>query len=70
MEEAYRSKAVREFLISKGIFTSNTEGFKNQNQVSEAINGRIKYLVTEILFCYLMGGANFKITKTTNIQIL
>lgn len=47
MEQAYHSNAVREFLKSHGTYISLTEGKKNQNQVSESINNRIKYLVTE-----------------------
>ena len=49
MEEAYHSEGVRYFLMTRDIFISTTEGRKNQNQLSEGINNRIKYLVAEIL---------------------
>jgi hypothetical protein len=48
MEKAYYSKQVCNFLSKNGIYISNTEGQKNQNQVSESINNHIKYLVSEI----------------------
>ena len=49
MEEAYHSEGVRYFLMTRDIFISTTEGRKNQNQLSEGINSRIKYLVAEML---------------------
>lgn len=49
MEQSYHSEKVRKFLESKGIYLSGTMGLKNQNQLSEAINNRIKYLVAEKL---------------------
>ena len=49
MEESYHSKKVIKFLEDHKIYISVTEGYKNQNQVSESINNRIKYLVTELL---------------------
>ena len=48
MEESYHSEKVQTFLGSKGIYISVTEGLKYQNQVSESINNRIKYLAAEI----------------------
>lgn len=49
MEEAFHSEKVQEFLGKQKIYISITEGEKNQNQVSESINNRIKSLVSEIL---------------------
>lgn len=49
MEQTYHSEKVQKFLSEEGIYISTTEGAKNQNQVSEAVNGRIKYLVAQIL---------------------
>jgi len=49
MEETYHSENVQKFLSNKGIYISTTEGAKNQNQLSESINNRIKYLVAQIL---------------------
>jgi len=48
MEKAYHSKKVREFLGKEGIFIFTMQGDKNQNQVSESRNNRIKYLLTKI----------------------
>jgi len=49
MEETYHSAKVQLFLEEHKIFVSVTEGKKNQNQLSESINNRIKYLVTQLL---------------------
>ena len=48
-EKAFHSKKVRQFLGEKNIYVSVTEGKKNQNQVSEAVNNQIKYLVASVL---------------------
>jgi hypothetical protein len=49
MEQTYHSEKVQEFLSEKGIYVSTTGGSRNQNQVSESVNARIKYLVAHIL---------------------
>jgi len=49
MEPAYHSKNVSEFLGDHNVHVSITKGVKYQNQVSESINSRIKYLVAEIM---------------------
>ena len=49
MEYTYNSKKIRQFLKKENIYVSNTEGVKNQNQMSEAVNGSIKLLVTQLL---------------------
>ena len=49
LEETYHSKKVQQFLSNQGIYISTTEGVKNQNQLSESINNRIKYLVASKL---------------------
>lgn len=46
MEPAFSSTLVRNFLKKEGVEISSTTGAKNQNQVSESINERIKALVT------------------------
>lgn len=46
MEPAFSSTLVRNFLKKEGVGISSTTGAKNQNQVSESINERIKALVT------------------------
>ena len=46
MEPAFSSDLVRKFLKREGVELSSTLGVKNQNQVSESINERIKALVT------------------------
>lgn len=46
MEPAFSSTLVRNFLKKEGVEISSTIGTKNQNQVSESINERIKALVT------------------------
>lgn len=49
MEHSYHSKKVRKFLGDHNVYVSITKGAKRQNQLSEAINSRIKYLVAEVL---------------------
>jgi integrase len=49
MEHAYHSKKVRKFLGDHNVHVSITKGIKYQNQVSEAVNSRIKYLVAQIM---------------------
>jgi site-specific recombinase XerD len=49
MEPALHSKNIREFLGDHNVHVSITKGVKYQNQVSEAVNSRIKYLVAEIM---------------------
>lgn len=49
MEPAFHSKNIREFLGEHNVHVSITKGVKYQNQVSEAVNSRIKYLVAEIM---------------------
>ena len=49
MEETYHSEKVQKFLESEKIYVSTTEGRKNQNQLSESANNRIKYLVAQEL---------------------
>jgi transposase InsO family protein len=46
MEPAFSSTLVRNFLKKEGVEISSTIGAKNQNQVSESINERIKALLT------------------------
>ena len=47
MEQSYHSEKVSKFLESKGIYLSGTMGRKNQNQLSESLNNRVKYIVTQ-----------------------
>lgn len=49
MEEAYHTEKVQQFLSKQNIYISVSKGAKNQNQVSEAVNNRIKQLVAQIM---------------------
>lgn len=47
MEPSFNSEKVSKFLESNGIYLSSTLGGKNQNQLSESLNNRVKYIVTQ-----------------------